>query len=167
MVVATFFQGVALGAFIDGFAVANPTYAGGPLDWLTPFSLFCGLGRVAAYALLGCTWLIMKTEGPLQAQMHRLANPLVLALLAVILVVSVWTPLAHGDIAARWFCLPGMLWFLPVPVLVAVVVWLLLRAVAGEAHYAPFLLTLVLVFLGYSALGISLWPNIIPPGISI
>lgn len=166
-VVATFFQGVALGAFIDGFTVAGRSYAGGSLDWLTPFSLFCGLGLVVAYALLGCTWLIMKTEGTLQAQMHRLAKPLVLTLLAVIMVVSVWTPLAHGDIAARWFSLPNMLWFLPVPILVAAVVLLLLRAVAKNAHYAPFLLTLALVFLGYSGLGISLWPNIIPPGISI
>ncbi|MFL1390623.1 cytochrome d ubiquinol oxidase subunit II [Pseudomonas sivasensis] len=165
--VATFFQGVALGAFIDGFTVVDRNYAGGAFDWLTPFSLFCGAGLVVAYALLGCTWLIMKTEGRLQAQMHRLARPLALVLLAVLVAVSIWTPLAHADIAARWFSLPNMLWFLPVPVLVAVVLFYLLRAVASGAHYAPFLLTLALVFLGYSGLGISLWPNIIPPSISI
>ena len=165
--VATFFQGVALGAFIDGFTVVNRSYAGGAFDWLTPFSLFCGAGLVVAYALLGCTWLIMKTEGPLQRQMHRLARPLALVLLAVIVAVSVWTPLAHGDIAARWFSLPNLFWFLPVPVLVAVVLVWLLRAVSKQAHYAPFLLTLALVFLGYSGLGISLWPHIIPPSISI
>ncbi|WP_455922715.1 cytochrome d ubiquinol oxidase subunit II [Pseudomonas putida] len=165
--VATFFQGVALGAFIDGFTVVNRSYAGGAFDWLTPFSLFCGAGLVVAYALLGCTWLIMKTEGPLQRQMHRLARPLALVLLAVIVAVSVWTPLAHGDIAARWFSLPNLFWFLPVPVLVAVVLVWLLQAVSKQAHYAPFLLTLALVFLGYSGLGISLWPHIIPPSISI
>ncbi|WAH55863.1 cytochrome d ubiquinol oxidase subunit II [Pseudomonas silvicola] len=165
--VATFFQGVALGAFIDGFTVVNRSYAGGAFDWLTPFSLFCGVGLVVAYALLGCTWLIMKTEGPLQRQMHRLARPLALVLLAVIVAVSIWTPLAHGDIAARWFSLPNLFWFLPVPVLVAVVLVWLLQAVSKEAHYAPFLLTLALVFLGYSGLGISLWPHIIPPSISI
>ena len=165
--VATFFQGVALGAFIDGFSVVDRAYAGGAFDWLTPFSLFCGAGLVVAYALLGCTWLIMKTEGRLQDQMHRLARPLALVLLAVLVVVSIWTPLAHSDIAARWFSLPNMWWFLPVPVLVAVVLFNLLRTVASGAHYAPFLLTLALVFLGYSGLGISLWPNIIPPSISI
>ncbi|WP_416427783.1 cytochrome d ubiquinol oxidase subunit II (plasmid) [Pseudomonas sp. App30] len=165
--VATFFQGVALGAFIDGFTVVNRSYAGGAFDWLTPFSLFCGAGLVVAYALLGCTWLIMKTEGPLQRQMHCLARPLALVLLAVIVAVSIWTPLAHGDIAARWFSLPNLFWFLPVPVLVAVVLVWLLRAVSKQAHYAPFLLTLALVFLGYSGLGISLWPHIIPPSISI
>ncbi|AKF46344.1 cytochrome d ubiquinol oxidase subunit II [Pseudomonas syringae pv. syringae] len=165
--VATFFQGVALGAYIDGLPVVDRQYAGGGLDWLTPFSLFCGAALIVAYALLGCTWLIMKTEGVLQKAMHNLARPLTLALLAVIAVVSLWTPLAHGDIAARWFCLPNLFWFLPVPVLVLVTMWGLFRAVASSAHYAPFILTLVLIFLGYSGLGISLWPNIVPPLTSI
>ncbi len=164
---ATFFQGVALGAYIDGFEVVDRAYAGGALDWLTPFSLFCGLALIAAYALLGCTWLIMKTEGRLQRQMHDLARPLVFVLLAVTGVVSLWTPLAHAEIAARWFSLPNLFWFMPVPVLVLVCSWALLRAVARNAHYAPFLLTLTLIFLGYSGLGISLWPHIIPPAVSI
>ncbi|MDN7143558.1 cytochrome d ubiquinol oxidase subunit II [Pseudomonas sp. JQ170] len=164
---ATFFQGVALGAFIEGFKVVDRSYAGGSLDWLTPFSLFCGLGLIVAYALLGCTWLIMKTEGKLQLQMHDLARPLALVLLAVTGIVSIWTPLAHPDIATRWFSLPNLFWFLPVPILVLVTLYGLLKAVARNAHYTPFLLTLVLIFLGYSGLGISLWPNIIPPSISI
>ena len=164
---ATFFQGVALGAFIEGFKVVDRSYAGGSLDWLSPFSLFCGVGLVVAYTLLGCTWLIMKTEGKLQKQMHDLARPLALVLLAVTGIVSLWTPLAHPDIATRWFSLPNLFWFLPVPILVLVTLYGLLKAVARNAHYTPFLLTLVLIFLGYSGLGISLWPNIIPPSISI
>ncbi|GGU63259.1 ubiquinol oxidase subunit II, cyanide insensitive [Pseudomonas laurentiana] len=164
---ATFFQGVALGAFIEGFKVVDRSYAGGSLDWLSPFSLFCGVGLVVAYTLLGCTWLIMKTEGKLQEQMHNLARPLALVLLAVTGIVSLWTPLAHPDIATRWFSLPNLFWFLPVPILVLVTLYGLLKAVARNAHYTPFLLTLVLIFLGYSGLGISLWPNIIPPSISI
>jgi len=165
--VATFFQGVALGAFIEGFKVVDRSYAGGAFDWLTPFSLFCGTGLIVAYTLLGCTWLIMKTEGPLQRQMHVLARPLAIALLAVIAIVSLWTPLAYPQIAGRWFAMPNLLWFLPVPLLVLATLYGLVRAVAREAHYAPFLLTLMLIFLGYSGLGISLWPNIIPPSVSI
>ncbi|MCH4871954.1 MULTISPECIES: cytochrome d ubiquinol oxidase subunit II [Pseudomonas] len=165
--VATFFQGVALGAFIDGIPVVNRQYAGGGLDWLTPFSVFCGLALIVAYALLGCTWLIMKTEGPLQASMHKLGKPLALALLVIMGVVSLWTPLTHTDIAARWFTLPNLFWFLPVPILVLVTFYGLIKAIARNAHYTPFVLTLVLVFLGYSGLGISLWPHIIPPSISI
>lgn len=165
--VATFSQGVALGAFIEGIKVVERKYAGGALDWLTPFSLFCGLGLVVAYTLLGCTWLVMKTEGALQQRMHDVARPLALVLLVVIAVVSLWTPLAYPQIAARWFSMPNLLWFMPVPILVLVTFYGLLRAVARNAHYTPFLLTLALIFLGYSGLGISLWPNIIPPSISI
>ncbi|MFD2645283.1 cytochrome d ubiquinol oxidase subunit II [Pseudomonas japonica] len=164
---ATFFQGVALGAFMEGFKVVDRQYAGGTLDWLTPFSLFSGLGLIVAYALLGCTWLIMKTEGRLQEQMHNLGRPLALALLLVIGIVSLWTPLAYPQIAERWFSVPNLFWFMPVPLLVLVTFYGLLQAVKRNAHYTPFLLTLVLIFLGYSGLGISLWPNIIPPSISI
>ncbi|EKT4481692.1 cytochrome d ubiquinol oxidase subunit II [Pseudomonas putida] len=165
--VATFFQGVALGAFLEGFKVVDRHFAGGTLDWLTPFSLFCGVGLIVAYTLLGCTWLIMKTEGPLQQRMHDMARPLALVLLVVIGIVSLWTPIAYPQIADRWFSMPNLIWFMPVPLLVLVTFYGLLKAVARNAHYTPFLLTLVLIFLGYSGLGISLWPNIIPPSISI
>lgn len=164
---ATFFQGVALGAFIEGIPVVNRQFAGGDMDWLSPFTLFCGVALIAAYALLGCTWLIMKTEGALQKAMHDLARPLAIAVLVVMGIVSLWTPLAHPDIAHRWFTLPNLFWFLPVPILVLVTMYGLFKAVARNAHYTPFLLTLLLIFLGYSGLGISLWPNIIPPSVSI
>ncbi|MFI8480683.1 cytochrome d ubiquinol oxidase subunit II [Pseudomonas sp. NPDC078700] len=166
-ITATFFQGVTLGAYIDGIEVVNRAYAGGPLDWLKPFALFCGLALVAAYALLGCTWLIMKTEGRLQEQMHNLGKPLILVVLAVTGIVSLWTPLAHPEIAERWFSLPNLFWLSPVPILVLLCTWALWRAVQKRQHYAPFLLTLGLIFLGYSGLGLSLWPNIIPPSVTI
>jgi cytochrome bd ubiquinol oxidase subunit II len=59
------------------------------------------------------------------------------------------------------------LFFAPVPLLVLATSWLILRVLKHETHAAPFLLTLVLLFLGYSGLAISLWPNIIPPGVSL
>lgn len=139
-IAATFFQGVALGAFIDGIPVVNRQYAGGGLDWLSPFTVFCGIALIVAYALLGCTWLIMKTEGHLQERMHKLGRPLALAVLVLMGVVSLWTPLAHSDIAARWFTLPNLFWFLPVPILVLVTLYALLKAIARNAHYTPFLL---------------------------
>ena len=164
---ATFFQGMTLGAYIDGIPVLNRAYAGGPLDWFTPFSVFCGLALIAAYALLGCTWLIMKTEGRLQKQMHDLARPLVFVVLGVTGIVSIWTPLAHAAIAERWFSLPNLFWFIPVPLLVLLTSFSLLRGIQRNANHTPFILTLILIFLGYSGLGISLWPNIIPPAVSI
>ena len=164
---AAFFQGVTLGAFVQGVPVSAGAYAGGPLDWITPFSLFTGIGLVVAYALLGCTWLVMKCEAELQERMRHLGVYLAWGLFAVIVLLSAWTPLAQPDIAHRWFSLPNIFWFLPVPVLVVLAMVALLRTLAGAAHAAPFLLTLALIFLSYSGLGISLWPNVIPPGISI
>jgi cytochrome d ubiquinol oxidase subunit II len=55
-----------------------------------------------------------------------------------------------------------------VPVLVGLATLLLLRALRrDDSHAQPFLLTLALVFLGYSGLGISLWPHVIPPDVTI
>jgi cytochrome d oxidase, subunit II (cydB) len=166
-VVATFFQGVTLGAYIDGVEVVGRQFAGGAFDWFRPFPLFTGLGLIVAYAMLGCTWLIMKTEGGLQQRMIKLARPLTLVLLAVIAVVSLWTPIAHEVIRARWFTLPNLYWFSPVPVLVLACVWMLLRSLQGIPRASPFVLALCLVFLGYSGLGISIWPYVIPPNIDL
>ena len=165
--IATFFQGVALGAFINGFPMENGVYTGGALAFLTPFSLFTGAALLVAYALLGTTWLVMKTEGGLQDRMRQLGRPITLALLGAIALVSLWTPLAHPDVAERWFTLPDLIFFLPVPLLVLLAVFLLLKTLAGKSHAAPFILSLFLLFVGYSGLAISLWPNIIPPGVSI
>jgi cytochrome d ubiquinol oxidase subunit II len=168
---AAFFQGAALGAFIDGFAVTGPSYDGGALDWLTPFSVFTGVGVIVAYALLGSTWLTMKTEGALQGRMIGYARRIVPAVLVGIGIVSVWTPLAHGAIARRWFSVPDIFYFAPVPILVVATSWQMLRLLTGGStgkvpRAGPFLLALFLLFLGYSGLAISLWPNIIPPGVS-
>ena len=117
---ATFSQGIVVGAMINGFDVEGRRFVGSSLDWLTPFNLFCGLGLIVAYTLLATTWLIMKSEGALQNRMRELTRHVLLALIAVIAVVSIWTPLGWQFVAERWFTLPNFFWFLPVPVLVAV-----------------------------------------------
>ncbi|HCI6873044.1 TPA: cytochrome d ubiquinol oxidase subunit II, partial [Klebsiella variicola subsp. variicola] len=165
---ATFSQGIVVGAFINGFAVADRRFAGSTLDWLTPFNLFCGLGLVVAYLLLGTTWLIMKSEGALQQRMRELTRKVLLALMVVIAVVSVWTPLGWRYVAERWFTLPNFFWFVPVPILVlALSLWIWRLSARPASHARPFILTLGLIFLGFSGLGISVWPNIIPPNISL
>lgn len=167
-ILATFAQGVVVGAVVSGFQVEGRTFSGSQLDWLTPFNLFCGVGLVVTYALLGATWLIMKSEDPLHSRMCALSRPLLIVLLLVMGGVSVWTPLTHDDIAERWFTLPNLYYFLPVPVLVlAFSVWLWRSVKKPESHARPFILTLGLIFLGFSGLGISIWPNIIPPDISL
>jgi cytochrome d ubiquinol oxidase subunit II len=99
---------VVVGAVINGFSVSGRAFSGGMLDWLTPFTLFCGLGLTIAYALLGATWLVMKSENPLQDKMRHTSRTLLLALLIAIAVISLWTPLAQPAIAARWFTLPNL-----------------------------------------------------------
>jgi cytochrome bd ubiquinol oxidase subunit II len=169
---AAFCQGAALGAFINGFVVTGPSYDGGPFDWLTPFSVVTGVGVIVAYALLGSTWLTMKTEGTLQGQMIATARRTVPVLLIGIILISIWTPLTHAEVARRWFAFPDLIFFSPVPILVLATSWLLMRQLSGGTfgtipHSGPFLLALFLLFLGYSGLAISLWPNIIPPGVSL
>lgn len=165
--IATFFQGVALGAYLNGIPVENRAFAGGPLDWLTPSPVFCGLGLIVAYTLLGSTWLIMKTEGELQARMRRITAPLAWILLGFIAIVSVWTPLTHEEIAQRWFSWPNLAWFSPVPLLVVLCMLQLWRSLRKRAEVQPFMYALMLIFLGYSGFAISIWPNIIPPNITI
>jgi cytochrome d ubiquinol oxidase subunit II len=166
-VVAAFFQGVTLGAYIDGIKMSGHSFIGGTFDWLAPFPLFTGIGVIIAYTLLGCCWLIWKTEGELQKRMLQLAVPLAWLILAAIGIISIWTPLTHADIAQRWFTLPNLFWLSPVPLLVALTMWLLMRSLKRGHDMAPFLYALCLIFLGYIGLAISLWPNVIPPGISI
>ena len=164
---ATVAQGLVLGTFIQGFEVKDRQFVGSMLDWLTPFTLMTGAALIAGYALLGATWLIMKTEGPLQDRCYRLARGLLLAVLAFVGIVSLWTPLLDPEIAARWFSWPNLAYLSPVPVVTALVVLALWRALARRREVLPFVLSLGLFLLSFLGLGISLWPNVIPPDISI
>ncbi|MGE0747987.1 MAG: cytochrome d ubiquinol oxidase subunit II, partial [Rhodospirillales bacterium] len=166
-VTATFVQGIALGSFIQGFEVSGRAFVGGPFDWLTPFALFTGAALVAGYAALGCGWLILKTEGELQDRLWRLMLPLAGGVLASVAVVSLWTPLIHDQIAQRWFSWPNIAVLSPVPVAVCIVALLLVRAVRARRDRQPFVLTMALFVLGYAGLGISLWPHVVPPSITL
>ena len=166
-VLSSFLQGVILGAYIQGIHVIDGRYAGGGLDWLTPFSVFTGFGVIIVYAALGCGWLIMKTEMRLQTSMYRLMPKLIMTLLLVFIAVSVYTPLAHPVIAARWFNAHQLLYFSPVPILVVVFTYLTIKACQKQQESMPFLYTLALVFLAYTGFLISIFPYVIPPSITI
>lgn len=166
-IAATFFQGVTLGAYLQGIKVVEQAYAGGPLDWISPFSIFTGLGLLVTYALLGSTWLIFKTTGELQATCYRLSKAISVCLFTIIVAISIWTPLMDSRIADRWFSMPNLLWLSPVPLLVAFFFHKLQKSLKDKAEISPFIYTLCLVLLGYAGLGISIWPHIIPPVITI
>ena len=165
--VATFAQGVILGAFIEGFPVEDRAFVGGPFEWLSPFSLTTGLALIAGYALLGATWLAMKTEDDLQDRAFAWAERALPVVLVFVLVVSVWTPILDPDIAARWFSWPNIAYLSPVPVVTGAVALGLIVAIRRRAETLPFLLTLALFLLSFLGLGISLWPNVVPPSVDL
>lgn len=165
--IAAFAQGVVLGNFIHGFPVNGRVFSGTSWDWFAPFPLLTGLGLVVGYCLLGSTWLYMKTEGDLQQWARRGARWSLLGILLFILMISIWTPLADARIAARWFSFPNLLWFAPVPLLTALLAWLLWMALRREQAVLPFLCALGLFLLSYLGLIISLWPYVAPPSITL
>jgi cytochrome d ubiquinol oxidase subunit II len=165
--VATFAQGVTLGALIQGISIDGRAYAGGWWEWLTPFSLLTGASLVAGYALLGAAWLIWKTEVPLQDQARRQARSLLPALLAAIGAVSLYTPFVEPKYFQRWFEVPGLFVAVPMPLLVAAAALLGWRSLGRERDWAPFAWSLALFGLTLAGLAISIWPDVIPGRVSI
>ncbi|OYD81324.1 cytochrome d ubiquinol oxidase subunit II [Azospirillum brasilense] len=164
---ATFAQGVVLGSFIQGIEVEGRNFAGTMLDWLTPFSLFCGVALIAGYALLGSTWLIWRTIGILQDWCFRVARRLLIVVLVLVAAVSLWTPFLDASIAARWFSVPNILLLSPVPLMVGFLAFGLWRALDEGREVLPFAFAMGLFALSYLGLAISLWPVLIPPGITV
>jgi cytochrome d ubiquinol oxidase subunit II len=160
-------QGIALGAILQGVHVEGRHYAGGWWDWLTPFSLLTGLALVIGYALLGATWLVLKTEGAIRDQAYRLGWLLAFAMLGAIGAVSIATPFLNIQYTQRWFTWPNIVLSAPVPIAVAGVTVLLLRSLANKQDHRPFFLSLALFALSYAGLGISMYPYIVPQSITI
>ena len=166
-IAATFAQGIALGTIVQGIPVADRAYAGGWWNWLTPFSLFTGIALVVGYALLGAAWLILKTDGALQEKSHRFALALAPATLILIGLVSLWTPFLEPLYMERWFTWPRMLYTVPVPLLVAAAAYILIRGIVRREELTPFLASLSLFVLSYIGIGISFYPYIVPPTLTI
>jgi len=176
--VATFSQGVVLGALVQGIRVEGRAYAGGWWDWLSPFSVLTGVALLAGYGMLGACWLVWKTEGEMQDQVRALGHRMTVLTLGFIGLVSLVVPFLLPAFRARWFDFPWILTALPVPVLVVVLTWRLFRGLAEAGHNPdnrrlvwrdgiPFACALGLFFLAYTGLGISMWPMIVPPDITI
>ena len=165
---AAFCQGLVLGGLLQGVHVVNGRYAGGWFDWLAPFTVLCGIATVVGYALLGAAWLVWRTEGAFQQRARRMAGVLGAATLLLIAAVSLWTPFLSGDYARRWFAWPSVVLTASVPLLVAVLAVVFWRALGNPArHVTPFLCAVGWFVLSFAGLGISLYPHIIPPDITL
>lgn len=165
--IATFAQGITLGALLQGISVSGRAYAGGWWEWLTPFSLLTGIGLIVGYATLGACWLIWKTEGELQQKAYALARPLGAALVFAIALVSAATPFLEGQYWRRWLEFPGILAAAPVPFATLVLTFLFFRSLARRQERAPFALSLGLFGLCMVGLAISIWPDVIPGRVTI
>jgi cytochrome d ubiquinol oxidase subunit II len=165
--VAAFAQGVALGALVQGIPVEGRAYAGGWWDWLTPFSLLTGAALVTGYALLGATWLVMKTEGELQRRARDWAWRSGVGTLALIGAVSLATPFLDPVYLDRWFGWPTIAFSLVVPLLLAGCAWALFSGLNAHADRQPFLAALGVFLLCYVGIGISFFPYIVPPALTI
>jgi cytochrome bd ubiquinol oxidase subunit II len=165
--VAALMQGIALGALVQGIEVENRAYAGGWWDWLTPFSVMTGIAVATGYTLLGATWLHMKTTGLMQIQMRSWARILAIATLAFMGLVSLLTPFQDGVYFQRWFAWPGVMFSVLVPLLVGGTAFLLLNGLRSRQDVVPFLAALGLFVLAFIGIGISFYPNIVPPSLTI
>jgi len=166
-ILAAFSQGVMLGCFVLGFEVRGRAYAGGSFDWIRPFPLVSGVALVFGYGLLGAGWLILKTEGELQAWARRQGRRMFVAVAAFIAVITLLMLVWHPQVTARWLSWPGMLYLWPVPAATAACAWWVWRALSGPAEAQPFIATLLLFAVSYLGLAISLWPMIVPYEITL
>ena len=165
--VAALTQGMTLGAILQGIEVSGRAYAGSWWDWLTPYTLLTGFGVVAGYALLGACWLVWKTQGELQDRVRKLAVPAAIVTLALMAAVSLYNLFLFAEYRERWLAMPNILFASQVPLLTAIIAFLLFYGLRKGWELAPFLLSLALFLLGMAGLGISIWPYVVPETLTI
>ena len=161
-IVAAFLQGVMPGALIQGMEASNRLYTGGPFDWFTPFALVCGVAVVIGYALLGSTWLVIKTEHNLQVWARKVSGWMLYALVAAMIVVTVFMYFSDIDAVGNWFSMPSILYLAPMPIIVALLFFVMRKDLTGEREYRPFLLTAALFLMGYIGVCSAIFPYIVP-----
>lgn len=163
--VAAFAQGAVVGSYIEGYETANRVFTGGAFDWLTPFSVLTGVGLMIGYALLGSTWIIMKSEGYIQRWAYRITPFLLMGVLAVFAIISLWTPFVDEMVRERWlshFHIIGLL-----PTLAVFCAWKVLNAVRKRQEGVPFVATMGLFIFTYLGLLVSKWPYVVPPSYTL
>ncbi len=167
-IVAAIAQGLVLGGFIQGVVIRDGAFAGGPLDWLTPFSLLVAASLVAGYALLGGCWLVFKAQGELYERARGWVKQLAVLTALAMGAVSLATLGVDPRVTARWGLTmtsvdwPSFIKLAPLPLAAGAICFALWTRWKGEPLIAPYLLAVGLFAIGYLGLAVSLWPYIVP-----
>ena len=162
--VATFMQGLTVGALVEGLPIANGRYVGGDFGWLSAFSLLCGIGLCIGYALLGASWLVRKCDGEVRDLAYRLVPRLSLALLVFLIAVFVIALAENFRVMERWLERPYLLVF---PAIGALSARMLVTSVQRRSDLAPFRMVAIIFMAAFGTLAISFWPYMVPFSITI
>jgi cytochrome bd ubiquinol oxidase subunit II len=163
-VVATFMQGVTVGALVEGLQVTNGQYSGGDFGWFTPFAALCGVGLCLGYALLGACWLATKCEAEVRDAAHRQIPVLAVSVLVFLVVVFVYALAAHFPILHRWIDRPYLFVF---PAIGAIAAIVLARSILRHNDDWPFYMVALIFVSAFGTLALSFWPYLIPFVITI
>jgi cytochrome bd ubiquinol oxidase subunit II len=157
--VASFTQGAAVGALVEGLQFTSGEYSGGPFGWLTSFSVLCGIGLCLGYSLLGACWLVRKCEGEARDLARRQIRVLAIAVLAFLILVFIHALAEQLPILHRWIDRPYLFVF---PALGAIAALVLARSILRHDDYWPFHMVGLIFISAFGTLALSFWPYMIP-----
>jgi cytochrome d ubiquinol oxidase subunit II len=157
--VAVILFGVALGNVLRGIPLdADGLYRGGLVGLLNPFALAIGVMALGLALLQGSAWLVVKTEGTVQARARRTGW------VAIALIVLSWvaaTALAWND-ARRVFDNFGNLLAWVIPILTTNALVFLIMSWRLRQDGRAFLFSSLTVAGMAGTVGIGLYPNLVP-----
>ncbi|MDP3561519.1 MAG: cytochrome d ubiquinol oxidase subunit II [Legionellaceae bacterium] len=166
-IAASFFQGVVLGCFVQGFPIDDAAMKINATAWLTPFTLLTGIALTSGYGLLGATWMIMKSEGRLQRKMIHYSKGLLVLVSIFLFFVSIWTPLHSNEIFVRWYSYPNFIYLSPLPMLALIAIFLTWKNLSKKNEVKPFLYSIVIFLCSYVGIGVSVYPYLIPHQVTL
>ena len=160
--VAGLMQGIIIGAIVQGIEVEGRSYAGGAYDWLNAYSLMNGVGLLFGYALLGATWLVIKTDGETQAWARKSASYATGFVALFLLITSISIPIMNPQIRSLWFSIPSFFFLAPIPTACVIMMIIIWRDLQSDREVRPFLLSFGVFLTGYLGIAISMWPYVVP-----
>ncbi|NEU95251.1 cytochrome d ubiquinol oxidase subunit II [Bradyrhizobium uaiense] len=162
--VASFMQGVMVGALVEGLRFTNGQYSGGPFGWVTTFALLCGAGLCFGYALLGACWLVSKSEGEVRNNARDQVSILASVSLAFLIIAFCHALIVHLPIMQRWIDRPYLFVF---PAVGAVAAWILVQSTIGHDDRWPYRMATLIFIAAFATLALSFWPYMVPFAITI